>query len=102
MTLELILLKFKEHEIEIPPLQVNRNGDFQFTINGKRNSTAIFSIKHFGDSMYVEVWFGKNDSDSGGLTLQAAANNLDNMLKLHRRFMFSGRRKVLRNYKRLK
>jgi hypothetical protein len=53
----------------------------------------------------VNAWFGKEDSDSGGLSLQASGNieyTLGNILKLHKRFMLSGRRKILRNYQKRK
>ena len=78
--------------------------EITFQIHGNRNSVAMFRI--WGGHV-VDIWLGKSNSDSGGRALQIAvyednnnSKDVRSVLNLHKRFMHSGRLKILRNYKR--
>lgn len=94
MSFEQLKDHFGKYGIDLPNEQ-------RFAIEGPRNSIAIYSVRW---NTTVDVWFGKSDDDSGGLSLQGSINSplgieqLERMLKLHTRFMQSGRRKVLRHF----
>lgn len=68
-----------------------------FQVYGKRDSIIYYSLCNFGANIIVKAWFGKSYSESGGLRLEADLKNPQHILKLHKRFIASGRRKVLRN-----
>ena len=91
--------EFEERGIErvdISDCTVN-NKEITFSTEGNRNSIAIYRI--WGGNV-VNVWFGKSNSDSGGRAMQFTVRPGEfinkRILELHKRFMFSGRRKVLR------
>ena len=70
-----------------------------FYFDGARNSTILYTIEDGG----IRGWFGKSNSDSGGAYESAHVEKENkgfrSLMQLHKRFMISGRRKVLRNYK---
>jgi hypothetical protein len=71
---------------------------FSFSICGARNSVIFFDI--WGDGI-VNIWLGKFDDDSGGLACQFRLDNEKRasiLLQLCKRFLISGRRKVLRRF----
>ena len=75
------------------------DSDLTFTILGARGSIILYRL--WGDGI-VNVWMGKADSDSGGLARQGRLpDGMDDILPLHKRFVASGRRKVLRRAERL-
>lgn len=77
------------------------NKDIIFVVEGPRNS--IIHYRLWGRYV-IDVWFGKSNSDSGGLALQGTLRKdghpkqLHNLLRLHKRFMQSGRLRILRRY----
>ena len=93
-----LLEQFKKWDIyPVVNLEIY-NGQVTFAVLGARNSIATYRI--WGDGI-VNIWLGKEDSDSGGLALQGDVNSpMDYTLALCSRFMKSGRRKVLRRFER--
>jgi hypothetical protein len=72
--------------------------DWNFIVDGARGS--IITYRLWGPGV-VNVWMGKADSDSGGLSIQGhLPNGMEHVLRLHKRFAASGRRKVLRRAER--
>ena len=91
---------FAKRGIPIVPLeQVEQSSSgWSFVVDGARGSIITYRLWGLG---VVNVWMGKADSDSGGLALQGKVpNGMDHVLKLHKRFAASGRRKVLRRAER--
>lgn len=72
-----------------------------FSICGARDSLIIYRL--WGNNI-VDIWFGKSNSDSGGMGKQAFLDDknhypsLQCLLKLHKRFIISGRLKILRRF----
>jgi len=83
----------------VPAEQVRQSGDdWNFEVFGERGSIITYRLWGLG---IVNVWMGKVDSDSGGLAMQGQIpNGVEHILKLHKRFAASGRRKVLRRAER--
>jgi len=80
--------EFKKYDID----------ETTFSFDGARNSTILYTI----ENGRIKGWFGKSNSDSGGMFTGAMLRDgrgLKRLTQLHKRFMISGRRKVLRNYK---
>jgi len=87
---------FAKYGILVIPFEQTEQTDnnLTFTVLGARGSVILYRL--WGDGT-VNVWMGKADSDSGGLALQGQLpNDVNHILQLHKRFAFSGRRKVLR------
>lgn len=79
------------------------DGTFSFSVEGRRNSIICYRVWGSDDWIVVNAWFGKSDSDSGGLATQGllmGEEPLSEMLKLHKRFIESGRLKILRRFER--
>jgi len=83
----------------IPMDQVRQTGDsWNFEVFGERGSIITYRLWGLG---IVNVWMGKADLDSGGLAMQGQVpNGVEHILRLHKRFATSGRRKVLRRAER--
>ena len=103
-SLEVLLHLFDHYRIP-HPTEVETStvtGNIHFSIPGPRDSVAIYRIWGRG---IADVWFGKANDDSGGRAMQGqiptAGSRPDeqfgHILKLHQRFLQSGRRKVLRS-----
>jgi hypothetical protein len=91
---------FAKHGIPAIPLEQiqQAGGNLTFAVSGARGS--IIRYRLWGDGI-VNVWMGKADSDSGGLAMQGQVpNGMEDVLRLHKRFAASGRRKVLRRAER--
>ena len=92
--------KYEIQRVDLADVQLSTN-EADFTVEGARRSIAIY---HLWSDGVVDAWFGKADSDSGGLALQGHTKRGDEQLKqllmLHKRFTQSGRRKVLRRFER--
>ena len=71
--------------------------DLTFSISGLRDSFAMFNLDKYG---LVHIQLGKWDSDSGGIAFSEKVNgeSLRGILHLCKRYLASGRRKVIRNY----
>ncbi len=99
--LELLLEMIGKYQFPNPVSHEVRAGeDIQLFLYGPRESMICYRIDQFGT---VNTWAGKSNSDSGGLGGQGSFEGiglaqLKSMLKMHKRFMISGRRKVLSNY----
>lgn len=96
---------FYKNGVMIPDNRKEFNNKVTFEFFGPRNSMIHYCIWGTEANPVVNVWFGKSDSDSGGLALQASSdlygrNKIFNIFKLHKRFIISGRRKILRNFER--
>jgi|SRR6185436_5311958 len=93
---------FINNNIDINNKVKEFTNEYRFAVFGPRDSVVYYRIWGTEDTPIVDAWFGKHNSESGGLSLQSSANNenqLYYMFKLHKRFMQSGRKKILRNWK---
>lgn len=91
---------FAKHGISVVPLDQTQQtkSELSFSVQGERGSVILYRLWGLGT---VDVWMGKADSDSGGSGMQGQLpNGMDHILKLHKRFAASGRRKVLRRAER--
>lgn len=102
--LEKVINFFKDHNIVIDPLSITHfDKDYKFKVEGPRNSIILYRIWGSDEEPIIDAWFGKSNSDSGGLGQQGSfgaigLEQLNRIIKLHKRFMLSGRRKVLNNF----
>lgn len=103
--LEKVINYFKDHNIIIDPLSITHfNKEYSFKVEGPRNSIILYRVWGSDEEPIIDAWFGKSDSDSGGLARQGhlgalGSSQLDEIIKLHKRFMLSGRRKILNNFR---
>ena len=78
--------------------------ELRFSVDCPRDGVIFYNVSAHG---YFSAWFGKSNSDSGGLSLSGtipddpskANEQTRDLLKMHKRFLQSGRRKVIRNYR---
>jgi hypothetical protein len=93
-----LMEQFKKHGMQTVDAPEIYEDEISFSVEGARGSVAFYRLWGLG---WVNIWLGKIDSDSGGLSLQGDVNcPMDNVLSLCKRFMLSGRRKVLRRFER--
>lgn len=103
--LKLLLGMIDKYQFPDPvSYEVREEKDMTLFLYGPRESMVYYRIDQFG---VVNAWAGKCNSDSGGLGGQGFFDGiglaqLESMLKMHKRFLGSGRRKVLRNYTKTK
>ncbi len=92
---------FIKNGIEITNNARETSTEYSFVVYGARNSMVYYKIWGTQTNPVVNAWFGKEDNDSGGLSLQESGNieyTLGNIIKLHKRFVLSGRRKILKKF----
>jgi hypothetical protein len=66
---------------------------------GNRKSVIYLEVEFQGQQ--CRAWFGKSDSDSGGMYLHANSDEgVRELARFGKRFLFSGRRKLLVRYQR--
>lgn len=98
--LEQLWMLFAKNGLPKPTNVIATNGKYQFSLFGARDSIIIYWVQINSNGAYISAWAGKREDDSGGLAFSSEIINsgLDYTLRLHSRFLFSGRRKILRRF----